>query len=437
MGAPRFVIAVLTAALLAAVLTSATPPPAQADDSVDTVIIEMRVWQRVDDAENLWVSARPRGGRWDTLGTIPLPEDGRAWSYGEMGRHGYGDVAMAGVAVRVWQRTHEPERIYVQACAGPCPDRSDRLTRLWRPLGKIPLPLDDGHSPGTRYRYGDIDVAVPRGNPGLLADREHLLALRDVLEGDGEELDWSVDRPTAGWEGITVGGTPPRVTGLNLANHGLTGEIWGYLGDLAELTELRLDGNALTGIIPSKLSLLGNLTHVYLAGNALQGCIPPGLRVAQQNDLSAVSLAECPALDTQTVEGGDSEFPDDFPDLDGWFTDLGGGTHYLALWFSRAPCGRTSWSSTCHLGARFVSSPGNRLGKRIWTNRFRVYSRRPSGAGTGGPLCGTTIQSARGCSSAQAPATKWNAATTRVASTGAAQRSPPLLGSSNWRRRHG
>ena len=58
------------------------------------------------------------------------------------------------------------------------------------PLGKASLPLDDGHSPNGRYRYGDLTVAVPRGNPGLLADREHLVALRDVSRA-AAELDWS------------------------------------------------------------------------------------------------------------------------------------------------------------------------------------------------------------------------------------------------------
>ena len=91
-----------------------------------------------------------------------------------------------------------------------------------------------------------------------------------MFEGaGGAELDWSAGRLTADWEGITVAGTPPRVTGLDLAKRGLRGELWGYLGNLTELTELRLNGNALSGTIPSKLSLLTKLTHVYLGENQL------------------------------------------------------------------------------------------------------------------------------------------------------------------------
>ena len=339
---PRFAIAVLTAALLAAVLTSATPAPARADSAEDTVIIELRVWQRVNDAENLWVSARPRGGRWDTLGTIPLPEDGRTPSYGNMGQHTFGDIAMAGVGVRVWQRTHEPERIYVQACGG-CEER----WRPWRPLGKIPLPLDDGHSPNGRYRYGDINVAVPRDNPGLVADREHLLALRDVLAGDGAELDWDIGTPTTSWEGVTVARTPPRVSALRLVDRGLTGEIWGYLGDLTELRVLRLNGNALAGMLPSKLSLLTKLRWVYLSGNEFEGCVPPRLRQTKYNDLDSLSLPDCPiASFSPSYWFADGYAPDD--PLTGTVTP---GTHYFLFDSSRhwyalvfdVPPGRSVW----------------------------------------------------------------------------------------------
>ena len=310
---PKAAVAVLTAALLAALLMSATPAPARADSGVDTVIIEMRVWQRVDNLEDVWVSARPRGGRWDTLGTIPLAEDGRAWSYGEIGRHSYGDIAMAGVGVRVWQRTHEPDRIYVQACAELCPSLRFRSTRVWRPLGRVLLPLDDGHSPGGRYRYGDIDIAVPRGSPGLLADREYLLALRDVLAGDGAELDWDVGTPTTSWEGVTVARTPPRVSALRLVDRGLTGEIWGYLGDLTELRVLRLNGNALRGTLPSKLSLLAKLRWLYLSDNEIEGCVPPGLRLVRYNDLNESGLVDCPVPNGLT-EGTQRLWMSDAPD---------------------------------------------------------------------------------------------------------------------------
>ena len=270
-------IAVVTAALLAAVVTGAArgaPSPAGSGSGAETVIVELRVWQRVDDAEEFWVSARPQGGRWDTMGTIPLPRDSDASAYAATRDHRFGDIAIAGVGLRIWQR--ELTRIYIQACAGACPERQPGVRPLWRLLGKVPLPLDDGFSPRGRYRYGDVDIAVPRGNPRLLADREHLLALRDVLTGT-TTLNWDVGTPTASWEGVTVAGTPPRVTGLRLSNRGVTGEIWGHLRGLTGLTELRLDGNALTGAIPARLGRLANLRTLHLAKNQLTGAIPTQL----------------------------------------------------------------------------------------------------------------------------------------------------------------
>lgn len=261
----------------------------------DSAVIQLRIWQHVDEPEEIWISARPRGGRWDTLGTIPVPESGYGGGHSETSRHRYGAVAIAGVGLHVWQRQNEPSSIYVEACAETCRQRPPAARLRWWPLGKNRLPLDDGLSRSGRYRYGDLTVSVPRGNAALLEDRERLLALRDVLEGDGTELDWSVGTPTQEWPGVTVGGTPSRVTGLDLSELGLRGEIWGYVGDLTELTELRLDGNALTGRIPSKVVALAKLTRLRLGGNEFEGCVPPPLRGIPDHDLDDLGLPDCGA----------------------------------------------------------------------------------------------------------------------------------------------
>ena len=119
-----------------------------------------------------------------------------------------------------------------------------------------------------------------------------LLRLRDTLAGTGT-LDWDDDTPLTTWTGVIVGGTPRRVTKLQLANRGLSGELSGLLGNLTGLEELRLDGNALTGTVPSKLSQLTNLTHAYLDGNALTHCVPPSLRTVANNDIASLGLPDC------------------------------------------------------------------------------------------------------------------------------------------------
>ena len=57
-----------------------------------TATVEVRVWEDVNDPERNYVSARPEGGSWRTLGTIPIPlTDGVSSS----GRFRYGDITLA------------------------------------------------------------------------------------------------------------------------------------------------------------------------------------------------------------------------------------------------------------------------------------------------------------------------------------------------------
>ena len=161
--------------------------------------------------------------------------------------------------------------------------------------------------PGPEQEFGDVVVTTafrilscgsgiavpdPAADEVPVRECERLLAIRDTLVGTGT-LDWSATRPMTSWTGVTVAGTPRRVTKLDLSDSGLTGELTGLLGTLTALTELRLDGNALTGAIPSKVIKLTLLTDVYLAGNDLEGCVPRSLRAVPNNDVSSLGLPDC------------------------------------------------------------------------------------------------------------------------------------------------
>ena len=119
-------------------------------------------------------------------------------------------------------------------------------------------------------------VTDAANNPGLVADCQALLAARDTLAGTGT-LDWSASTPIANWEGVTVGGTPQRVTKLQLSFNQLTGTIPSSLGNLANLETLDLSFNQLSGSIPPELGNLANLRELELWGNELTGSIPPEL----------------------------------------------------------------------------------------------------------------------------------------------------------------
>ena len=141
-----------------------------------------------------------------------------------------------------------------------------------------------------------IAVTNPDAHAELVGDCEALLGLRDTIRGTGR-LNWTAGKPMSEWMGVTVSGTPQRVTGLNLADLGLDGELSGLLGNLTGLTTLNLSGNALTGMLPSKLELL-SLTSVTL-DETFEGCAPPGLDTAS-------GLTACGApTDTWSLERGD------------------------------------------------------------------------------------------------------------------------------------
>ena len=118
-------------------------------------------------------------------------------------------------------------------------------------------------------------------NPGLLSDCEALLAARDKLAG-GVYLNWGVDigpgfEGELSWIGVSVGGTPLRVTGLSLHGSYLQGEIPSEIGKLTNLEYIDLYDNQLTGEIPAELGNLSNLKRLNLGSNYLTGKIPSEL----------------------------------------------------------------------------------------------------------------------------------------------------------------
>ena len=135
-------------------------------------------------------------------------------------------------------------------------------------------------------------VTTPDDNRGLVRDCEVLLAAKTALAGTAT-LDWATSTAVSSWEGIMTGGTPSRVTGLNLSSKSLTGTIPAGLGNLFELTSLNLSTNQLTGDIPRELGWLTNLTELRLSGNTLTGCIPLVLKSVATNDLSSLNLLYC------------------------------------------------------------------------------------------------------------------------------------------------
>ena len=93
---------------------------------------------------------------------------------------------------------------------------------------------------------GSVAVEDPVNNVALVGDCNALLGARDTLAGTAT-LNWDVDTAMASWDGVTVGGTPSRVTELDLFNRQLGGTIPSELGALAGLERLALGFNGIDG----------------------------------------------------------------------------------------------------------------------------------------------------------------------------------------------
>ena len=100
-----------------------------------------------------------------------------------------------------------------------------------------------------------------------------MLSIRDDLAGT-DFLNWSYRIPIDAWEGITVDGSPRRVTKLIWGFKKLDGIVPPGLASLDALKQIVLNDNRLTGTIPPELGNLANLENLVLAVNLLKGPLP-------------------------------------------------------------------------------------------------------------------------------------------------------------------
>ena len=126
-------------------------------------------------------------------------------------------------------------------------------------------------------------VPAPDAHPGLVRDCATLLAARAALFGR-LLVNWGSGSPLERWEGVTVAGAPPRVTGLDLRYV----ERW-FTRHNSVVQE------RLSGTIPPELGNLTHLKQLYLAGNWLTGCVPSGLKHLQDNDPESLDWRVCEA----------------------------------------------------------------------------------------------------------------------------------------------
>ncbi|XP_074381548.1 putative LRR receptor-like serine/threonine-protein kinase At1g74360 [Apium graveolens] len=106
-------------------------------------------------------------------------------------------------------------------------------------------------------------------------DKEVLLKFRSFLEeknhfNRGLYTDWNpLDSSPCGWYGISCNND--RVTGINLSNNNIAGNLFGNFSALSKLTYLDLSGNTIEGSIPADLGRCQNLKFLNLSHNLIKG----------------------------------------------------------------------------------------------------------------------------------------------------------------------
>ena len=193
-------------------------------------------------------------------------------------------------------------------------------------------------------------ITDPEGNAELVADCKILWGAKETIEGTGgnvrRSLNWSAtgslwsdDASGSEWEGVTVGGSPRRVTEFELdasdgstkfrgnvpaAFGGLTGLVrlklhWHYLGgsfsnggipaelgNLTNLVHLQISYTSVNGQIPSEIGKLTKLHTLDLGGNRLSGDIPPEIW-GIEDSLTYPGLTELRSLrlnSNKNIDGG-------------------------------------------------------------------------------------------------------------------------------------
>ncbi|MDE2902394.1 MAG: hypothetical protein OXP73_05130 [Chloroflexota bacterium] len=138
-------------------------------------------------------------------------------------------------------------------------------------------------------------IRDPAAHPGLVADCQVLLGLRDTLfSPESARSNWNPDTPLDAWLGVTIDGAPPRVVAIELDARGLVGTLPSAIGNLGALHTLIITGGSepgLSGPLPPELGQLARLKTLVLRRNELSGPIPVELGNLAQ--LETLDLSDC------------------------------------------------------------------------------------------------------------------------------------------------
>lgn len=121
-----------------------------------------------------------------------------------------------------------------------------------------------------------VAISGTKADGNLLdLDKDVLLSFRSFLEQEnkvnqGDYNQWDSQSPSpCNWPGISCSGD--RVTGINLSNNNIAGNVFGNFSALTELTYLDLSANIISGELPVDLGNCRNLKVLNLSHNMING----------------------------------------------------------------------------------------------------------------------------------------------------------------------
>ncbi|MQL85410.1 hypothetical protein Taro_017952 [Colocasia esculenta] len=147
-----------------------------------------------------------------------------------------------------------------------------------------------------------LEVYALSRHLALPTDSRDVDAIMGMKQAYAIERNWRGDpcSPQALiWDGLNCTGdniTSPRITSLNLASSGLSGQVPTSVVNLTSLQILDLSQNNLTGVIPEFLAELTSLHTLNLAGNQFSGLVPKLLYERSQNGSLSLSIEGNPDL---------------------------------------------------------------------------------------------------------------------------------------------
>ena len=168
---------------------------------------------------------------------------------------------------------------------------------------------------------GNEELCMP-GTVGFVewADSVSLVSGPSCSEGDAEVLrllystnggslnnwtnssGWLSDTALSEWHGVETD-TIGRVTGLDLSENGLWGQLPDSLGELSVLTKLDVSENALSGSLPDSLGKLSALMKLDVSGNnSMAGALPLALAELELEEFRYSNTRLCVPQDEDFIE---------------------------------------------------------------------------------------------------------------------------------------